>query len=74
MRDLEREGVEVLWDDRADVSPGEKFADADLIGIPVRLVVSEKSGDKIEWKERNSDKTELLQLDEVIERMCTREK
>ena len=70
---LQNAGVEILWDDR-EVMAGEKFADADLIGIPVRLVVSEKSGDKIEWKERNSDKTELLQLDEVIERMCTREK
>src|SRR3989344_2047522 len=36
-------GIEVLWDDR-DVSAGQKFADADLIGVPVRLVVSEKTG------------------------------
>jgi prolyl-tRNA synthetase len=34
--ELTRAGVEVLWDDR-DTSPGEKFADADLIGIPLRL-------------------------------------
>lgn len=46
---LVQEGVEVLWDDR-DESAGVKFADADLIGIPVRLVVSTKTGDQIEWK------------------------
>ncbi|MDP3726743.1 MAG: aminoacyl--tRNA ligase-related protein, partial [bacterium] len=40
---LQKEGVEVLYDDREDASAGEKFADADLIGIPVRLVVSEKT-------------------------------
>jgi len=60
--------IDVLWDDR-EVSAGEKFADADLIGIPVRLVVSNKTGDKLEWKERASDKTELLSLDEVIARL-----
>ncbi len=62
---LSKEGIEVLWDDR-DVRAGEKFADADLIGIPVRLVVSEKTGDKIEWKERADEKNELLSVDEVI--------
>lgn len=59
-------GVDVLYDDRTNVSAGEKFADCDLIGIPVRLVVSEKTGDKIEWKDRDRDKTELLTLEEVI--------
>lgn len=63
---LQKEGVEVLYDDREDVSAGEKFADADLIGIPVRLVVSEKTQDKIEVKKRNEEKTELLSLDELI--------
>jgi len=65
---LNEAGAEVLWDDR-DVPAGEKFADADLIGIPVRLVVSEKTGDKIEWKERVSEKTELLTLDEVLKKL-----
>ena len=62
------DGIEVLWDDR-EVSAGEKFADADLIGIPVRLVVSEKSGDRIEWKERASEKIELLSLEQVVSRL-----
>jgi prolyl-tRNA synthetase len=60
-------GVDVLWDDR-DVSAGEKFADADLIGIPVRLLVSEKTGDKIEWRERKSGETHLLSFEEVASR------
>ena len=62
---LTKLGVDILWDDR-DISAGEKFSDADLIGIPVRLVVSEKTGDKIEYKERNSDKTELLDFDALL--------
>lgn len=61
---LQKEGEEVLWDDR-DVPAGEKFADSDLIGIPVRLVVSGKTGDKVEVKKRTSDKTELVTLDSL---------
>lgn len=65
---LEKAGVEVLWDDREDVSAGEKFADCDLIGIPVRLVVSKKTGDKVEYKKRNENKTELMSVAEAIKR------
>ncbi|HVA96089.1 MAG TPA: proline--tRNA ligase [Candidatus Acidoferrales bacterium] len=61
--------IEVLYDDREDVTAGAKFADADLIGIPVRLVVSQKSGDKIEWKNRTKKETELLTLEEVLKRL-----
>lgn len=67
---LTEAGVEVLYDDR-DVSAGEKFADADLIGIPIRLVVSEKSGDKIEWKTRTGKETELLTLEEALDHFRT---
>ena len=66
--ELESLGVEVLYDDR-EVSAGQKFSDADLIGIPVRLVVSEKTAGKIEWKERNKKDSELLSLGEVKERL-----
>jgi len=62
-------GIEVLYDDREDVGAGQKFTDADLIGIPVRLVVSEKTGDQVEWKKRDEGKTELLSFDEVVERL-----
>ena len=61
-------GKEVLWDDRK-VPAGEKFADADLIGIPIRLVVSGKTGNKIEWKKRTSNETELLEFDEIVKRL-----
>ncbi|MCL4419603.1 His/Gly/Thr/Pro-type tRNA ligase C-terminal domain-containing protein [Patescibacteria group bacterium] len=62
---LQKNKVDVLWDDR-QVAPGVKFTDADLIGIPVRLVISEKTGGKIEWKDRGESKTKLLTLQEVI--------
>lgn len=65
---LKEVGVDVLWDDR-EIGPGQKFADADLIGISVRLVVSERNGDKIEWKERTSEGSELLDFEEVIARL-----
>lgn len=61
-------GVDVLWDDR-DESAGQKFSDADLIGTPVRLVVSKKTGDKIEWKERKSEEIELLEFEGVVEKL-----
>lgn len=62
---LKKEGVDVLYDDR-DVSAGQKFADADLIGLPYRLVVSHKTGDKIEVKKRESDKSELINVKEIV--------
>lgn len=65
---LIKEGLDVLFDDRA-ISAGEKFADCDLLGIPVRLVISQKSGAHIEWKNRTEVKTELLSVDEVISRV-----
>jgi len=58
--------VEVLFDDREGVTAGEKFSDADLIGIPVRLVVSKRTGDKIEYKKRDSKETKLISLDELL--------
>ncbi len=61
-------GIEVLYDDR-ETGAGEKFADADLLGMPVRLVVSAKTGDKIEWKKRTEKDTELISLEEVIARL-----
>ncbi len=59
--------IDVLWDDRADVSPGEKFANSDLIGLPLRLVVSErmlKEG-MVEWKERSLAEPRTVSLAEV---------
>ncbi|MFA6512140.1 MAG: proline--tRNA ligase [Patescibacteria group bacterium] len=58
-KDLTKKGYEVLLDDRK-ASPGEKFNDADLIGIPVRLVISEKTKGKIEWKLRTEREKKML--------------
>ena len=57
-------GIEVLYDDRDDKSAGEKFADADLIGIPWRAVVSQKTLEKnsLELKRRNREKIELIKI------------
>ncbi len=65
---LKEAGIDVLFDDR-DISPGAKFADSDLIGIPVRLVVSEKTAGKVEWKDRSREETQLLSLEEVIQKL-----
>ncbi len=65
--DLKNKGVEVLYDDR-DVRPGEKFADSDLIGIPVRFVVSDKTvaENKIEVKHRTKSDAEILSVDDAV--------
>lgn len=67
--DLQKQGVEVLWDDRAEKSPGEKFADADLIGLPLRLVVSEKmlKENGVEWKERTASEAKIVPLEDILE-------
>lgn len=65
---LQKAVVDVLWDDR-EVGAGQKFADSDLIGIPVRLVVSGRNEGKIEWKERSQENSELLSLDEVVKKL-----
>ncbi len=59
--DLQKDGVEVLLDDR-DLRPGEKFADADLLGIPLRIIVSEKTlmSGEYEIKERRNDKVHMV--------------
>jgi len=76
---LESFGLEVLFDDR-DLSSGEKFADADLIGCPYRVIISRKTmGDKptkdipidelikfkVELKKRSEDKSELISIEKL---------
>ncbi|TSC95395.1 MAG: prolyl-tRNA synthetase [Parcubacteria group bacterium Athens1014_10] len=65
---LQKEKIEVLYDERK-ISPGIKLKDSDLIGIPVRLIVSEKTGDKVEFKERDKKEVKLLSLEEVIKKI-----
>lgn len=65
---LQKAGVEVLYDDREDATPGEKFADADLIGIPWRAVVSEKTVEqgKIEVKNRKTGEIKMVSEEELV--------
>lgn len=70
-RELTEKGIDVLYDDR-DVRPGEKFADADLLGIPYRVVVSQKTlkDSKYELKARTNADFELLTKDELLHRFA----
>ncbi len=61
-------GFDVLFDDR-DESASVKLKDADLIGIPTRLVISQKTGNKVEYKERANSKIELLSADEISQKL-----
>lgn len=65
-RQLREGGYEVLYDDR-DESPGVKFADADLIGLPIRLTVSERSlaAGGVEVKRRDSEEQQVVPLGEI---------
>lgn len=62
-------GIEVLYDDREEARAGEKFATADLIGNPIRLVISKRTEDKVEWKKRNEKESEIISIDEAIKRI-----
>ena len=63
---LQKAGVTVLYDDR-EATPGEKFADADLIGIPWRFVVSPKVGEgNVELKRRTEKESRILGMEEAL--------
>ncbi len=65
---LKERGIEVLFDDRADTSAGEKFADSDLIGIPYRVVVSKRSlaDGGFEVKKRTEVQGRIINEQELI--------
>ena len=67
---IEKAGVDVLWDDRPKLSPGAKFKDADLVGIPFRLVVGrDAAGRKVEWKARTSPEASVMTVEEALDRI-----
>lgn len=70
-KSLTENGIAVLYDDRRGVRAGEKFADADLLGIPYRVVISNKSLDQggYELKERSSNESEIIAPDALIDRV-----
>ena len=65
---LSQAGVEVLFDDRSGMSAGEKFSDADLLGMPYRAVVSPRSIKEggIELKKRTEEKGKIVSVDELL--------
>lgn len=65
-------GIEVLYDDR-DVRPGQKFADADLMGIPHRVIVSTKTCEsgQHEYKERTGAQPQMLSNDDILKLLNT---
>jgi prolyl-tRNA synthetase len=69
--ELNEKGYEVLYDDRDDISPGFKFKDADLIGIPLQLVVSDKNmkNDEIEIKIRRSGERVMVKYSDILNRL-----
>ncbi|MCD6109376.1 proline--tRNA ligase [bacterium] len=65
---MRKDNIEVLFDER-DARAGEKFKDADLIGLPLRIVVSKRTleKDSVEWKERKEGNAKEVKIDDVIE-------
>jgi prolyl-tRNA synthetase len=67
-QDLQDIGIEVLYDDRRDKSVGERFAEADLMGIPQRVVISEKTlaQNSVELKERAKPAVKMIKIKDLI--------
>lgn len=72
---LTKNGIRVIYDDR-DMRAGEKFADADLYGIPYRIVISEKTleSGKHELKHRSEQKSLMLDINEILKKFGTKSK
>lgn len=70
--ELQEKGVSVLYDDR-DARPGEKFADADLMGIPHRVVISKKTmeNQKIEYKKRTETEAKHITKEELVKTLAS---
>jgi prolyl-tRNA synthetase len=66
--ELQDAGIEVLLDDRDGVRPGAKFADAELIGIPHRIVVGDRGLDNgvVEYAKRSGDGSEDIAVDTIV--------
>ncbi len=66
------QGIEVLFDDREEARAGEKFSDADLMGISLRAVVSKRSGEQIEVKRRDNAEAEMMSVESLLKRLQTK--
>jgi prolyl-tRNA synthetase len=67
-KELANKGIEVLFDDRVGATAGEKFADADLLGMPMRIVVSKRSLENggAEIKGRTGSESKIVALSDVV--------
>lgn len=68
---LQAVGITVLYDDRS-VSAGVKLGDADLLGLPYRVVISQKTGSSVEVKPRSQTDSTMMPLDQLISDLTTR--
>ena len=68
--ELEAQGLEVLFDDR-DESPGVKFNDADLLGIPIRVTISQRTlkTNSVEIKWRQEKESQLVPIEKAVARL-----
>lgn len=67
-QELQELGIEVIFDDR-DERPGVKFADAELMGVPYRVTLSERLGDQVELLERANNKQNVLTASALIAKL-----
>jgi len=69
--ELQKAGVDVLYDDR-DARPGEKFADSDLMGMPLRIVISPRSleNGQVEFKYRATGEEKMVALEHVLSELA----
>jgi prolyl-tRNA synthetase len=63
---LQKAGISVLYDDR-EISAGNKFADADLLGITHRLVTSQKTGSAVEYRRRGASQAAHVSVEQIIQ-------
>lgn len=70
-KQLQAAGLSVLFDDRQGVQAGEKFADADLLGMPHRVLISPKTSaqNSVEYKPRQAEKAELVSVEALLGRL-----
>jgi len=68
---LTQSGTEVLFDDRSEASAGEKFADADLIGVPYQIIVSSKSqaAGGVEFRKRGDRQGQIFTNDQLLDQL-----
>jgi len=68
-KELQQVGISTLYDDRLDATPGFKFNDADLLGMPLQLIVGEKNlrNGNVELKDRRTSKRTIVKKEEVVD-------